>query len=210
MEDKIRRWTAPRKATQGLDIIQGQRTVAEASRSFCPVPGESPTDWAAFRLHEGRVARGIRPGSGHATHGAGGPARPGESSASHVNVFQMPGSRLNCRPAATLQSSVVPAAQGGSPTGSDTSPRNRPLMLSLKVLSTGAGSPCAPDAATRAVPPAVSRLVACVTVFRRVDGILSGAGRGGMSGTFRGVWSDGRGTASACTELLLVRPHRSW
>ncbi len=34
MEDEIKRWTAKRKSTLVLDIIQGKTTVPEASRAY--------------------------------------------------------------------------------------------------------------------------------------------------------------------------------
>jgi transposase-like protein len=40
MEEDIKRWTARRKATLVLEIIQGKTTVAEASRSFDLPPSE--------------------------------------------------------------------------------------------------------------------------------------------------------------------------
>ncbi len=40
MEDDIKRWTAKRKATLVMEIIQGKTTVAEASRSFDIQPSE--------------------------------------------------------------------------------------------------------------------------------------------------------------------------
>ena len=40
MEDDIKRWTAKRKTTLILDIIQGKTTVAEASRAYDLAPSE--------------------------------------------------------------------------------------------------------------------------------------------------------------------------
>ncbi|UDM15632.1 DUF1153 domain-containing protein [Vogesella sp. XCS3] len=40
MEDDIKRWTAKRKAALVMEIIQGKRTVAEASRAFDLAPSE--------------------------------------------------------------------------------------------------------------------------------------------------------------------------
>jgi transposase-like protein len=40
MEEEIKRWTARRKAALVLEIIQGNTTVAEASRSFDLPPSE--------------------------------------------------------------------------------------------------------------------------------------------------------------------------
>jgi transposase-like protein len=40
MEDDINRWTAKRKAALVMDIIQGETTVAEASRSFNLLPSD--------------------------------------------------------------------------------------------------------------------------------------------------------------------------
>ena len=40
MEDKIKRWTAKRKAALVLEIIQGKSTVAESSRAFDLIPSE--------------------------------------------------------------------------------------------------------------------------------------------------------------------------
>jgi transposase-like protein len=43
MEDDIKRWTAKRKAALVMEIIQGKRTVAEASRAFDLAPSEIET-----------------------------------------------------------------------------------------------------------------------------------------------------------------------
>ena len=43
MEDDIKRWTAKRKAALVMEIIQGKRTVAEASRAFDLTPSEIET-----------------------------------------------------------------------------------------------------------------------------------------------------------------------
>lgn len=40
LEDGIKRWTAKRKSTLVIEIIQGKTTVAEASRSFDLTPSE--------------------------------------------------------------------------------------------------------------------------------------------------------------------------
>lgn len=40
MEDDIKRWTAKRKTTLVLDIIQGKTTVSEASRAYDLNPSE--------------------------------------------------------------------------------------------------------------------------------------------------------------------------
>ena len=40
MEEEIKRWTARRKSALVLEIIQGKRTVAEASRQFDLPPSE--------------------------------------------------------------------------------------------------------------------------------------------------------------------------
>ncbi|MDZ4078645.1 MULTISPECIES: transposase [Hydrocarboniphaga] len=44
MEDEIKRWTAKRKGALVLEIIQGNKTVAEASRQFDLPPSELE-DW---------------------------------------------------------------------------------------------------------------------------------------------------------------------
>ena len=44
MEDEIKRWTAKRKSALVLEIIQGKKTVAEASRQFDLPPSELE-DW---------------------------------------------------------------------------------------------------------------------------------------------------------------------
>lgn len=41
IEEAIKRWTARRKATLVLDIIQGEATVPEASRQFDLLPSET-------------------------------------------------------------------------------------------------------------------------------------------------------------------------
>ena len=43
MEDDIKRWTAKRKAALVMEIIQGKRTVGEASRAFDLAPSEIET-----------------------------------------------------------------------------------------------------------------------------------------------------------------------
>lgn len=43
MEDKIKRWTAKRKAALVMVIIQGKSTVAEASCAFDLIPSEIET-----------------------------------------------------------------------------------------------------------------------------------------------------------------------
>jgi transposase-like protein len=40
MEEEIKRWTARRKSTLVLDIIQGKTTVSESSRQFDLLPSE--------------------------------------------------------------------------------------------------------------------------------------------------------------------------
>lgn len=40
MEDEIKRWTAKRKSALVLEIIQGKKTVSEASRQFDLSPAE--------------------------------------------------------------------------------------------------------------------------------------------------------------------------
>ena len=40
MDDSIKRWTAKRKTAHFIEIIQGNTTVAEASRSFDLTPSE--------------------------------------------------------------------------------------------------------------------------------------------------------------------------
>lgn len=40
MDEEIKRWTARRKSALVLEIIQGKRTVAEASRFFDLTPAE--------------------------------------------------------------------------------------------------------------------------------------------------------------------------
>ena len=40
MEEEIKRWTARRKSALVLEIIQGQTTIAEASRQFDLTPAE--------------------------------------------------------------------------------------------------------------------------------------------------------------------------
>jgi transposase-like protein len=42
MEDEIKRWTAKRKSALVLEIIQGKKTVAEASRQFDLPPSTLP------------------------------------------------------------------------------------------------------------------------------------------------------------------------
>nr|WP_217650261.1 transposase [Hydrocarboniphaga daqingensis] len=44
MEDEIKRWTAKRKSALVLEIIQGKKTVAEASRQF-DLPPSALEDW---------------------------------------------------------------------------------------------------------------------------------------------------------------------
>ncbi len=41
MEEEIKRWTARRKSALVLDIIQGEKTVSEASRQFDLPPSEN-------------------------------------------------------------------------------------------------------------------------------------------------------------------------
>ena len=40
MEEEIKRWTAQRKSALVLEIIQGKKTIAEASRQFDLTPSE--------------------------------------------------------------------------------------------------------------------------------------------------------------------------
>jgi len=44
MEEEIKRWTARRKSALVLEILQGRKTVAEASRQFDLPPSEIE-DW---------------------------------------------------------------------------------------------------------------------------------------------------------------------
>ncbi len=65
MEEDIKRWTARRKATLVLEIIQGKTTVAEASRSFDLTPSEIE-EW----VDEGK--RGAMAGRGTTTASSAG------------------------------------------------------------------------------------------------------------------------------------------
>ena len=40
MEERIKRWTARRKSALLLEIVEGKRTIAEASRQFDLMPSE--------------------------------------------------------------------------------------------------------------------------------------------------------------------------
>ncbi|WP_235027085.1 DUF1153 domain-containing protein, partial [Cognatazoarcus halotolerans] len=43
MEDEIKRWTARRKSALVMEVLQGKRTLAEASRSYDLSPSEIET-----------------------------------------------------------------------------------------------------------------------------------------------------------------------